>query len=108
MPSNELIIAGGYSGQTKVEIGKIVNLFTCTFHVKHVFSCLLLFLFVVCYFCFNNVCNDVFKGFFSNKKHFSTTTSPALLSYVTIGVGTVTYPAAATDPGLRKALNRQW
>ena len=48
--SNQLIIAGGYSGQTKVEIGKIVNLFTCTFHVKHVFSCLLLFLFVVLLF----------------------------------------------------------
>ena len=50
LPSNELIIAGGYSGQTKVKIGKIVNLFTCTFHVKHVFSCLLLFLFVVLLF----------------------------------------------------------
>ena len=105
MPSNELIIAGGYSGQTKVEIGKIVNLFTCTFHVKHVFSCLLLFLFVVL---LNNVCSDVFKGFFRTKTILSTTTSPALLSYVTIEVGTVTYPAAATDPGLRKALNRQW
>ena len=34
--------------------------------------------------------------------------SPALLSYGTIEVGTVTYPAAATDPGLRKALNRQY
>ena len=52
LPSNELIIAGGYSGQTKVEIGKIVNLFACTFHVKHVFSCLLLFLFVVLLFLF--------------------------------------------------------
>ena len=39
---------------------------------------------------------------------FSTTMSPALLSYGTIEVGTVTYPAAATDPGLRKALNRQY
>ena len=50
LPSNVLIIAGGYSGQTKVKIGQIVNLFTCTFHVKHVFSCLLLFLFVVLLF----------------------------------------------------------
>ena len=58
LPSNELIIAGGYSGQTKVKIGKFVNLFTCTFHVKHVFSCLLLFLFVV------------LKDFFEQKPFF--------------------------------------
>ena len=105
LPSNELIIAGGYSGQTKVEIGKIVNLFTCTFHVKHVFSCLLSFLFVVLQFLLVTM---FLKDFFRTKTIFSTTTSPALLSYVTIEVGTVTYPAAATDPGLRKALNRQW
>ena len=43
------------------------------------------------------------KPFFHHHHHV-----PALLSYVTIEVGTVTYPAVATDPGLRKALNRQW
>ena len=67
LPSNELIIAGGYSGQTKVKIGKIVNLFACTFHVKHVFSCLLLFLFVVLLF---SLVRMFLNDFFEQKPFF--------------------------------------
>ena len=74
----------------------LFKLFSCTFHVAILFSCLLLYIvYVFVFFCKNSVL-EARKVFFHHHDHRAAI-------YGTIAVGMATCPAVATDPGLRTA-----
>ena len=74
----------------------LFKLFSCTFHVAMLFSCLLLFIVYVFVFSDINVFFEATKVFFHHHDHRAAI-------YGTIAVGMATYPAVATDPDLRTA-----
>ena len=71
----------------------LFKLFSCTFHVAMLFS-----LFIVYVFVFSDI-----KVFFEATKVFFHHHDHRAAIYGTIAVGMATYPAVATDPGLRTA-----